>query len=163
MSERFLEERKESFFPNLKRDDYRVTSDETSAAKVRYNCIAHAVGENAQWWWPDGFDITGYDVHWPAEVAREHSLNAFIAVFQAKGFVPCDDVNGNLEPGFEKVAIYCDTEDLPTHAARQLTSGDWSSKLGDWEDIEHKTLACLESKHYGSVAKILKPQTQSTP
>lgn len=49
----------------------------------------------------------------------------------------------------------------PTHAARQLPSGAWTSKLGEWEDIEHDTLEALEGSEgrgeaYGRVALILK-------
>jgi hypothetical protein len=45
-----------------------------------------------------------------------------------------------------------------THAARQLPSGAWTSKLGDWEDIEHNALSGLESSFYGRVSIILKRQ-----
>jgi hypothetical protein len=31
-----------------------------------------------------------------------------------------------------------------------------SSKLGDWEDIEHNTLASIEGEFYGAVAAVLK-------
>jgi hypothetical protein len=34
--------------------------------------------------------------------------------------------------------------------------GEWTSKLGNWEDIEHKTLAALEGEFYGKVVQILK-------
>jgi hypothetical protein len=44
----------------------------------------------------------------------------------------------------------------PTHAAKQMESGKWSSKLGDWEDVEHATLEALEGDFYGKVAQILK-------
>ena len=45
-------------------------------------------------------------------------------------------VDESLEPGFEKVALYA-LGGVPKHAARQLSSGRWSSKLGDLEDVEH--------------------------
>ena len=41
------------------------------------------------------------------------------------------------------------------HAARQLTSGRWTSKVGQNIDIEH-TLAGLEGPFYGEVVRILK-------
>ena len=52
-----------------------------------------------------------------------------------------------------------DEEGRPTHTARQLpTSRTWTSKLGEWEDIEHMTLASLEGKDpaYGMPVKFLK-------
>ena len=43
------------------------------------------------------------------------------------------------------IAIYCNFNPQlktleVTHAARQLPSGKWTSKLGDADDIEHNTL-----------------------
>jgi len=58
-----------------------------------------------------------------------------------------------LEIGFEKVAIYA-RDGTPLHAARQITSGKWVSKLGPREDIEHD-LHGLAGNIYGSVAVIL--------
>jgi Asp-tRNA(Asn)/Glu-tRNA(Gln) amidotransferase B subunit len=56
----------------------------------------------------------------------------------------------------EKIALFVGLDKEVTHAARQLPSGAWTSKLGDWEDIEHKTLSGLESACYGRVARILR-------
>jgi hypothetical protein len=55
----------------------------------------------------------------------------------------------------EKVALFADPAGIPTHAARQLASGQWTSKLGQAEDIEHE-LRALEGEIYGVVALILK-------
>ncbi len=71
---------------------------------------------------------------------------------------------GNWRRDFEKIAIYVDTDGVPTHAARQLPDGSWTSKLGDWEDIQHQTLEALETGNdkahqelgYGKVAKIMR-------
>ena len=38
---------------------------------------------------------------------------------------------------------------VPTHAARQLPDGKWTSKLGPFEDIKHSTLVCLKGPLYG--------------
>ena len=46
---------------------------------------------------------------------------------------------------------------IPTHAARQLRSGRWTSKLGQAEDIEHE-LRALEGAIHGAVVLILKRQ-----
>ena len=60
-----------------------------------------------------------------------------------------------------KIAIFVDDEGVPTHAARQLQSAVWTSKLGDWEDIEHDSLAALENAPlmnslYGTVALVMR-------
>lgn len=133
----------ERAFPNLARSGYSLTSP----ASPDYNCIAWAIGETERWWWPNPF------AYWPPAVPTEETLEAFTRAFAAAGFAPCD--HPNLEQGFEKVAIYSDATGKPTHAARQLPSGQWSSKLGRGEDIEHD-LAGLMGAAYGSVAKILK-------
>ncbi len=44
---------------------------------------------------------------------------------------------------------------LPTHVARQLPSGLWTSKLGNAEDLEH-TLDGLAGAVFGHVAAVLK-------
>jgi hypothetical protein len=38
---------------------------------------------------------------------------------------------------------------LGTHAARQLENGNWTTKFGDFEDVEHIDLICLEGPRYG--------------
>jgi len=39
--------------------------------------------------------------------------------------------------GMKRLAVYADETDTPTHMARQLPSGHWTSKLGELEDIQH--------------------------
>jgi regulator of protease activity HflC (stomatin/prohibitin superfamily) len=46
-------------------------------------------------------------------------------------------------------------EGIPVHAARQLPSGMWTSKLGALEDIEHQ-LEGLAGDRYGKIGQILK-------
>ena len=81
------------------------------------------------------------------------TLEAFCEAFATIGCERCfDDV---FEPAFEKVAIFVDQSGVPSHAARQLPTGKWTSKLGRMEDIEHE-LRALEGGTYGSVALILR-------
>jgi len=86
--------------------------------------------------------------YWPPGVQREQTLEAFFAAFQTKGYERCDD--SSLEIGFEKLAIYATPDGTPTHAARQLPNGKWTSKLGDLEDIEHDALESISGPEYGS-------------
>lgn len=151
MITKYLPLDKESHFPYLKREEYQVTSCETS----KYNGIAHAAGKSDKWWWPD--DPPSY---WPPGIAKNETLENFILAYGTEGYVKCDHLNSQLEPGIEKVAIYVDKYGAPTHAARQLADGSWTSKLGEWEDIQHKTLEAIEDKDglglgYGKVAVIL--------
>lgn len=132
----------EAHFPNLKNTNYKVTSPNTPI----YNCIAWAAGESHRWWWP----LLGY---WPKKVPRQLTLEAFVEAYSTLGYIPCD--NENLEQGFEKVAIYLNDNGEPTHAARQLSDGNWSSKLGRSHDISHP-LHAIEGEAYGKVATILK-------
>ena len=136
-------------FPLLSADNYRVTSP----ASRHYNCVAWAAGDSQRWWWPDEQEV-GF---WPAGVPREQTVDAFVRAYRTLGFEVCQDAA--LEHGFEKVAIYA-LDGRPTHAARQLPGGRWSSKLGAQEDIEHEREA-LDGPVYGSVVAVLRRPTQS--
>jgi hypothetical protein len=69
--------------------------------------------------------------------------------------VKCD--SSEREKGYEKVALYeIHPETGVEHAARQLRSGEWTSKLGEWEDIKHKTPHSVECDDYGNVVQVLK-------
>jgi len=134
----------EKTFPNLIGSGYTVTSPETT----EYNCIAWAVNETNAWWWPDSFNL-GY---WPPQIPRKETIDAFIKAYALFRYAPCKNLQ--LEAGFEKIAIYVDSSGTPTHAARQLSNGHWTSKLGRLEDIEHYSLDSLPE--YGTAAVILK-------
>ena len=92
------------------------------------------------------------DVYWPAEVPRVATLEAFHQLFAGLGYAPCK--HSDLEPGFEKIALYV-RDGEPEHAARQLPDGRWTSKLGKGVDVSH-TLAGLEGPLYGQVVSFMK-------
>lgn len=141
-----MNERLQAAFPGLRTTPFQITSP----ADPAYNCIAWAGGNAVDWWWPlDDARKT----YWPKGVPRETTLDAFWAAFVSLGYFICD--TDTLEPAHEKVAIFTDDAGIPTHAARQLPTGRWSSKLGQSEDIEHE-LHSLEGTIYGSIALILK-------
>lgn len=89
---------------------------------------------------------------WPVNVPHDETLTAFLEFFRTRGYEPCHTTA--YEDEYDKVAIYV-REDVPTHAAFQLPNGMWSSKLGDWEDIEH-TLEGLVCPWYGTVGAVLR-------
>ena len=133
-------------FPNLLSKGYQVTS----SATTDYNCIAWAAGDDTRWWWPDGFGF-GY---WPPQSQRAETLDAFISAYSVIGYEPCAD--GLLEAGYDKIAIYIDERGKPTHAARQLPHGAWTSKLGEGEDIEHTVPEGVAGEIYGTVGQFLR-------
>jgi hypothetical protein len=138
-------------FPNLQLSGYKVTSPVTPD----YNCIAWACEDTQRWWQPPSH-VGGY--YWPIDAPQEETLRSWTGMFRLLGYSSCKDEH--LEPGFEKIAIYTDADDWPTHVAKQLPSGMWTSKLGAWEDIEHSSPTALEGDLYGTVAQIMKRQLQ---
>jgi len=143
MMSKFLTIEQEAFFPNLTRENYSVTSSPTPT----YNCIAHAAGQDDGWWWPD--ELAPY-AHWPEGLDKAETLEAFVLAYGTKGYCISPTQERSLEEGFEKIAIFVDIEGVPTHAARQLADGSWTSKLGESEDIQHRTLEAME----GAMAKL---------
>jgi hypothetical protein len=98
-------------------------------------------------WWPDLEEVA----YWPEGITREETVDAFVQAYRSLGYEPCKDAR--LEHGVEKIAIYA-VSGQPTHVARQLANGMWSSKLGPQEDIEHDYNA-LEGPAYGSIVFLL--------
>lgn len=95
--------------------------------------------------------------YWPSNAPREETIEAFVRAFATLGFVECAD--GALEQGVEKVAIYAEMiagTPSPTHAARQLSDGRWTSKIGELEDIEHTTPEAVNCAVYGAPVRFLR-------
>lgn len=132
-------------FPRLRSTGFSVSSPAT----IDYNCIAWAAGDIGRCWWPDSNNI-GF---WPHTAPRAETIEAFVGAFETLGYSLCGSAEHEI--GFEKIAIYVDRDQMPTHGARQLDSGLWTSKLGDFEDIEH-TLDGLEGPTYGKVAAVMR-------
>ena len=60
-----------------------------------------------------------------------------------------------MDVGYEKIAIYA-LDQKPTHAARQMNTGAWTSKLGVEEDIVHDRPELLAGPCYGNVAQYMR-------
>jgi hypothetical protein len=134
--------------PNLAPSDYTITSPDDD----NYNCFCWAIrgGKNDVWCSPT--PIAGY--YWPPGLSRNATLITFIELYELEGrYVTCD--NGDLEAGYEKIALYVDATNEICHAARQLPSGTWTSKLGVLDDIEHENPFVLEAD-YGPVIQFMK-------
>jgi len=70
-------------------------------------------------------------------------------------------MNPELESGLEKIALYS-MSSIPTHAARQLRDGWWTSKLGPNFDIEHSDLAAVADGAYGTPIAFLSKAAPGT-
>jgi hypothetical protein len=141
-------------FPRLASAGYNKTSDKSP----KYNCIAWAAEDTQHgFWWPQE------DTYWPFWIRREDTVKCFVRTFRSLGYSVC--TNARRQPLFHKVALYAihktykpmpvpdSLDELadwdPTHMARQLPDGSWTSKCGGNEDITHFTLDALDS--YGLV------------
>ncbi len=134
-------------FPDLNSGFWQQASD----PDPKYNCIAFAAGRTDVFWWPDDYPDSESD-YWPPGIAREETVAAIIQLFQSFGYEACD--NGRLESGQEKIAIYA-LDCSPTHAARQIQTGHWVSKLGPLEDIVHKSPESIAGPCHGSVVQFM--------
>lgn len=133
----------EAKFPNLKSGGYTVTSKYDTG----YNCVAHAAGDYTQSWDCTSLPLPGY--YWPPGAIRSQGIEALVSAFECIGYERCAGVH--LEDGFDKVALYVDQQGFWTHAAKQEGDGVWSSKIGDCEDIRHRTPHAVCGALYGQV------------
>jgi hypothetical protein len=138
----------EALFPGLRTDGYTITS----AQADRPNCIGWVLRS------PFYFDpvvatfVAGY--YWPEGVRRDDTVEAWCELFALHGYVECD--TDALEAGVEKIAVYASSDGDASHVARQLPSGEWTSKIGKLEDIQHRTLASLRCEEFATVVRIMK-------
>jgi hypothetical protein len=129
-----------------------------------YNCIAWAVGDDSKIWSPavavGGKQLGGY--YWPDDVEVLPTVGATEKVFQAHGFVRTQISDFALETGVEKIAIFgYDVMNLVTHAARQVPSGRWASKMGENADVEHD-LHDIEGDMFGEVRSIMRKDSAAS-
>jgi hypothetical protein len=129
-------------FPRLTATNHRVTSPATPD----YNCVAWSAGDVEHWWQPG--------VYWPiATPSDDFGIGVLEAAFAKLGFSDCSDAA--LENGMEKVALF-GSGLYYTHAARQLPSGKWTSKLGRDVDIEHDLPEDVGGGIYGEPVQFMK-------
>jgi hypothetical protein len=83
-------------------------------------------------WWPDPMG----QMFWPAQIDRAVDLASFARAFALLGYH--DHSDETLETSVEKIGLFADPSGTPTHAARQLPNGRWTSKLAVQADIEHE-------------------------
>jgi hypothetical protein len=137
------ERERAKWFPNLRNDNFHKTSDEPNL----YNCVA----------WVNGIQDYLVDLSIDEEgnpgIEGEYLYpDAYIKYFEGQGFALCNDPA--LEEGTEKIALYIHQVGTFEHVARQLPNGHWTSKVGEYEDIEHYTLEALEKPNYYGKASV---------
>lgn len=139
-------------FPALREPEADKTSDETD----RYNCIGWAAGDQRRWWEP----APPPNAYWPKGVTRRYTVDAYREAFESIGYKICAD--DSIETAKEKIALFMKPgQPYPSHAARQLPDGSWTSKLGPKEDIKHP-LRQIEGATYGVVFIIMCRRRQGT-
>jgi hypothetical protein len=88
--------------------------------------------------------------YWPI-AEREITVGCFVKAFEALGYAIC--MSDALEDGIQKIAIFGhkaqDGSARPTHAALQLRTGSWTSKLGPFEDVTHPDVNAVNGPTYG--------------
>ena len=132
--------------PDLARCGYKKTSERDPS----YNCIAWAVGDTKYNWYD--VKIKGY--YWPPGVPSADTVEGWIEVFKILNYRETE--RRDLEPEFEKIAIYVTAEGFPEHVARQKADGVWTSKMGKGIDLDHPTLEAIESDVIGEAKVIMK-------
>lgn len=142
-------------FPKLSSDiGFKITSPQDP----NYNCIAYAGVKTNIKWWPHPQPLDG--IEWPFNLPIDDSLDTFTQLFEKLGYSTCD--SWEFEHQFMKIAIYqCPTTLKCKHAARQTINGNWTSKLGDGEDIEHGDPFSVEGAIYGQAVRFMKRENKS--
>jgi len=70
------------------------------------------------------------------------------------GYERCN--TGYFNKAFGNIVIFADAAGVPTHAARQLKSGKWTSTWEPNVDIEHGTPDALNGPDYGARALVMR-------
>lgn len=136
------------YFPKLiLGENFQLTSCKTDD----YNCIAWSLGIDDEW-----------------KQVYENNLgvrdcNKYIELFKESGFIVIE--NSNFEEGILKIAIFYEASTNHfKHVARQINNNSWTSKLGEWEDIQHNTPEDLLGDSYGDTLIFMcKPNDTAMP
>jgi hypothetical protein len=141
------ERRMQDWFSGPQPGAFKIIGNLTSG----YNCFAWAAGNTSRRWEP--FKSDGF--YWPDGVPEAETLEAYVQAYATLGYRRCD--SAHVERRYEKIAIYV-KDGVPSHAARQLPNGRWTSKIGDWELVEHDYCALEGNRRdeYGEIVEILR-------
>lgn len=115
----------------------------TSPYDARYNCVAHALGENHRWWQHDG-------PTWLTSVPSDNKWKTYTKVFESRGFARTE--SAEYKADFDRIAVYSRDRVSFSHVAIQLGPSRWRSKLGMFPDVEH---ALPDPIGYGAIVQLL--------
>jgi hypothetical protein len=87
-----------------------------------------------------------HQYYWPPTAPRKYTLEAYEQAFATEGFIKCS--NDSYDVRVTRVVVFA-IGNWPTHAARQLSINEWTSKLGQSHDITHE-LQGVTGKEYGN-------------
>lgn len=132
--------------------------DPQSPRDPGYNCFAWAARDSERWWDPPG---TADWTYWPDDLPTWETLENYKRLYQREDFEECADAT--LEQGVEKIAIFVGPDGSPSHAARQLPTGRWTSKLGKGIDLEHDLDALDGDPSIGQVAAYMSRPSPGPP
>ena len=147
----------ETLLPRLRGSGYVITSDQAD----RPNCIGWVLYSDLYF---DPVAVGGWlaGYYWPPGIRDDYNVETLLELFALFAFEECD--NSDLEDGVEKIAIYTGADGEASHVARQLPSGEWTSKLNKLEDIRHRTLdEILSPPEYAAVATFVRRQRKDGP
>ena len=94
----------------------------TSPKDSSYNCVAFAADDTARKWDPGMLPTPGY--YWPPSAIQDNNddIDALKRAFAQLGYKEC--ATGDLEAGFQKVALFAIDVDDWLHAAIQESTGE---------------------------------------
>ena len=135
-----------SAFPSLHHDiNWKINSPEDGS----YNCLAYAAVITDKFFWPGNRP----EYTWHKDVPMDTQLPTLILFYEKHEFIECE--NFDFENGYQKIALYIKDDEI-THAARQLSTGLWCSKLGPSHDIIHSNPYTVEGNQYGRAVSAMK-------
>jgi hypothetical protein len=141
------EEIKLGYYPNLMEGkNFEFTSLRTDMPEFysdgeSYNCVAWALGE-IEW-----LEMSRFIKKFNLKPPYNESAYGYAKVFEEYyGFEFCD--NGEFEAGYEKIVLY-EKEGSFQHIALLKENGKWTTKFGDFEDVEHNAIEDIAYEGYG--------------
>lgn len=136
------------YWPHLKEgENFRFTS----LKKRGFKCIWYALmlekGDIDMLWFRDMYELDPNTL--------DHSAKGYADCFQKYyGFELCG--SSSYEEGFVKIVLYEDKNKDFKHVARVLPNGNMTSKMGNYEDIEHYTMDAVSGDEYGYPSLFMK-------
>lgn len=136
-----LQEEYRHHWPNLKLSENFIF---TSKKRKGHNCVGWALDDEVK----DLDMLVFKNIYNLNPDSLDHTVKGYAKIFSERhGYLKCE--NDSVEEGYEKIALYGDEDNDFKHVARQLDNGNWVSKMGTLEDIEHFDLTSLIGDEYG--------------